>query len=878
MADGGHGGRIDFAALAGALLDRADRLVPEWLRDGTRRGHEWVCAGLHGGAGESLSVNLTNGRWADFATDDRGGDLVSLYAAIHGLNNGQAARQLMQALGWQVSPAPTGPLQRPAGVPAPQPSAAVDAAGAADPASGAAAGDRPAPRRSLWRAVVPVPAHAPAPDFKHWHYEAPEATWEYRRDGQVFGHVVRFRTSTGGKEVLPYTWCVDESDGRGTSRWHWKQWDEPRPLYLPAGRLDDKIGARPVVLVEGEKCALAGHQVLGEEFDWVSWPGGAKAWDKADWSWLAGRRVYLWPDCDAKRVPLTRAEREAGVDPATKPLLPAPRQPGMRAMVEIGTHLVRQHGCTVLMCPLPAPGEMADGWDVADALQQGWAAGDVRSFVRGALAFEQLPDAAAPASSAGGGGGNGGGGDEGTSTPSGAGAGRDKSGWKARLITNSNGNATKDRENIVLALDGMPAHGVEGIAQVQGVIAFNELTNDVVKLADAPWGTPAGAWAEVDDLLMGEWLVRQHRLPSVPRGTLEEAVRMVAYRHRYHPVREYLQGLAWDGVPRLATWVRRACLEEDEWDDTAPLQRYLARVGTFFVTAMCARIMCPGVKFDYMLILEGAQGMRKSTLLRTLAGDWFADTGLVLGDKDSYQQLQGVWLYEIPELDAFNKTDVMKIKAYVASQEDYFRASFDRRAAKYPRQVVFAGTTNEDHYLTDTTGNRRFWPVRVTRLIDIDWVQEVREQLLAEGMARWNAGRRLYPTPEEELELFVPQQQSRAVEGAIESAVTRYLYPADNAAGPNSDGQLIDEISLVQLLAKVGIGIEKLGPGRFHEKQAASALRRLGWTEGRSSSGGRPRVYRRPKARPGGSLGSHDHHSPTTRGDNTAGADDDCPF
>jgi predicted P-loop ATPase len=875
VAEGGHGGRIDFVALAGALLQRAERLVPEWLRDGRRRGHEWVCAGLHGGKGESLSVNLTNGRWADFATDDRGSDLVSLYAAIHGLNNGQAARQLMQALGWQLpgDPAAAGHA-RPAGS-TPAPAAVADDGAAA----GGAGGDRTAPRRTMWRAVVPVPAHAPAPDFKHWHYAEPEDTWDYRLDGQLFGYVVRFRTSTGGKEVLPYTWCVDESDGRGTSRWHWKQWDQPRPLYVPAGRLcaagsDPPL---PVVLVEGEKCALAGHQVLGAEFDWVSWPGGAKAWDKAAWSWLAGRTVYLWPDCDAKRVALTRAEREAGVDPDTKPLLPAPRQPGLRAMVEIGAHLVRQHGCTVLLCPLPAPGEVADGWDVADALQQGWAAGDVRAFVRGASAFEPpAGDEGAPAAPPSSPGGGGDGGDDGTSTPSGAGAGKGRPAWKARLIVNGNGNATKDRENLVLALDGLPAEGVDGIPQAQGVIAFNELTNDVVKLQEAPWGTPAGAWAEVDDLLMGEWLVRQHRLPSTPRGTLEEAVRMVAYRHRFHPVRSFLQGLQWDGTPRLATWLRRACLQEDEWDDAAPLQRYLARVGTFFVMAMCARVMRPGVKFDYMLILEGAQGMRKSTLLRTLAGDYFADTGLVLGDKDSYQQLQGVWLYEIPELDAFSKADVMKIKAYVASQEDYFRASFDRRAAKYPRQVVFAGTTNEDHYLTDATGNRRFWPVRVTRLIDIDWVQQVRDQLLAEGMARLAAGRRMYPTPEEELELFVPQQQHRAVEGAIESAVARYLYPPENATGPNSDGELVNEISVVALLAKVGIGIEKLGPGRFHEKQASSALRRLGWTEARSSGPGRPRVYRRPKARPGGSLDSMD--SPTTRGENTAGADDDCPF
>jgi predicted P-loop ATPase len=344
-------------------------------------------------------------------------------------------------------------------------------------------------------------------------------------------------------------------------------------------------------------------------------------------------------------------------------------------------------------------------------------------------------------------------------------------------------------------------------------------------------------------------------------------------------VRDWLVGLKWDGTPRLSTWLARACLEEDEWDvKRDPLHAYLARAGTFYLMAMCARVLEPGTKFDYMLILEGAQGMRKSTLLRTLAGDYFADTGLVLGDKDSFQQLQGRWLYEIAELDGFSKADVLKIKAYVASSRDYFRASFDRRAREYPRQVVFGGTTNEDHYLVDPTGNRRFWPVRVTRLVDIDWVQEHRGQLFAEAMARLAAGKRMYPTPEEELELFVPQQQQRTVENAIETAIARFLYPPEDVIGQAGDGSLVTECTLVELLGKVGIGIEKLGPGRFHEKQAGAALRRLGWTEARSNRPGRPRVYKRP---PRGSEthagGSQTFNAPHA-GEQPAGVADDCPF
>lgn len=841
---------IDFAGLAAALLDRAETLVPEWLPGGRVVVGEYVCGSLSGGEGGSVSISLKSGKWAEFNGTERGNDLISLYAAIHNLNNGQAAVQLMDMLGIQRAR----PLQTSARPSRPEPPAGDDrpAPPPMDERVPAVPGQAPPKSEASWKVIVPVPPHAAAPTFKHYYRGLPERTWCYERDGDVYGYIARFVTSDGGKETLPHVWCEETSDGRGLQRWHWKTWDEPRPLYLAAGLLAEDPRLTPVVLVEGEKCAAAGHELLGHEFDFVSWPGGCKGWAKADWSWLKGRVVFIWPDCDAKRVALTKLEREANIDPVSKPLLAESRQPGMKAMVSIGSLLVAEHGCVVSMVAIPVPGAVADGWDIADAIEQGWDAAQVRNYIRAAPTFVP-PDDAARAKAAP------------TPPPAGAGDGdEDLHAWRSKLLTNGKGATTPCRENVILALDGLP--GLPGIREAEGVIAFNEFTNDIIKLKDAPWGSAAGLWTEVDELLIGEWLVRQHWLPSVPRGTLEEAVRVVAYRRRYHPVREYLSGLQWDGKKRLSTWLRRACLEPAEWDTKDPLQQYLARVGTWYLQGMCARVMNPGVKFDYMMILEGRQGLRKSTLLNTLAGEWFADTGLVLGDKDSYQQLQGRWLYEIGELDAFNKTDITKIKQFIASTEDYFRASFDRRARPYPRQVVFGGTTNEDHYLIDPTGNRRFWPVRVTRLIDIDWVKENREQLLAEAMARNANGDRMFPMPEEERELFEPQQQLRQVENAIEASVYGYLYR-------DITGQMVNEVTLVGLLSSIGIGLEKLGPGRFHEKQAASALRRLGWTDKKSSLPGRPMVWSRPKADPADSSSTG-----LTPGHQQEGADDDCPF
>jgi len=809
---------IDFTRLASALLDNAQRWLEQWLPGGRRQGPEYLCGDLSGGKGESLSINIKSGMWADFANDDKGGDLISLYAAINGLNNAQAAIVLMGMLGWDTSAYQRNP----------------EAVQASAPRSPSSSDSRPEPPpeepqarkgkssgkpEAKWRTIVPVPPNAPEPTFKHHYRGIPSQRWAYTRDGQLLGHVCRFIKSDGDKETLPYTWCQDDADDRGLQKWTWRQWDEPRPLFLAAGLLAEDPRLVPVVLVEGEKCAEAGHKLLGHEFDFVSWPGGSNAWGKADWTWLRGRVVFMWPDCDSKHFKLTAEERKQGVDPKSKPLLPEAKQPGIAAMLAIGTILAADMGCTVSMVRIPAPGNVTDGWDIADAIEQGWDAETVRNYIRAARAFTP-PDEAAAAKA--------------RSTPSSAAAGDDADdsrAWRLKLLTSSTGATKAVRENVTLAL--------ENIEEVKGLVAYNEFTNDIMKMRDAPWGSPKGVWDEVDELLMGEWLTREHYLPSMPRGTLEEAVRMVAYRQRYHPVRVYLNTLKWDNTPRLREWLIKVCLEEDEHPQE--LQRYLARVGTWFLQGMVARVMEPGVKFDYMLILEGKQGLRKSTVFKVLAGDFFADTGLVMGDKDSYQQLQGRWLYEFAELDAMAKSEVTKVKAFIASASDYFRASFDKRARDYPRQVVFGGTTNEDTYLTDPTGNRRFWPVKVERVCNIEWLQENRDQLLAEAMQRWRDDARMYPTHEEEALLFEPEQNARAVENAIEESIARWLA--------SQDGSLVDKITCSELLGKIGIGIEKLGPGRHHEKQAAAALKRLGWKRERSTQlieGRRPWYFKRP--------------------------------
>jgi hypothetical protein len=281
---------IKFDALAKELLSRAESLLEQWLPGGVRRGHEYVCGSVRGGEGSSCSVNINTGMWADFSSGERGGDLISLYAASNDLSSGKAAVQVARDYGLEDIAGVT--RAREGDVPAERKPKPLPEPKAAKPKSDEG-----------WSTVRPVPAGAPEPTF--WHYERNNERRQdvighkarYLVDSVLHGYVVRFITSTGGKDTLPYTWCVSARDG--ASKWHWRTWDGLRPLYYPS---ETAPNHRTVVLVEGEKKADALQQLLDvtapDIYHVTSWAGGSNAWKKAAWSWLAGHNVLLWPDCD----------------------------------------------------------------------------------------------------------------------------------------------------------------------------------------------------------------------------------------------------------------------------------------------------------------------------------------------------------------------------------------------------------------------------------------------------------------------------------------------------------------------------------------------------------------------------------------------------
>lgn len=225
----------------------------------------------------------------------------------------------------------------------------------------------------------------------------------------------------------------------------------------------------------------------------------------------------------------------------------------------------------------------------------------------------------------------------------------------------------------------------------------------------------------------------ERRYTFASRTTLvQEAILKVANENAFHPVREYLDALEWDGTPRLQTLMQVGFGAVGKAD-------FLGDVGKKFCVGAVARIYDPGCQNDQMVVLTGHQGVGKSTGLRVLSNGWFADSPLPLGDKDSYLQLGGRWFYEISELDSFRKAENTRIKAFISSRFDSFRPPFGRHVVERPRQTILVGTTNEEQFLNDPTGSRRFVPVRVTK-VNLAWLAEFRDQLWAEAVALYKAG------------------------------------------------------------------------------------------------------------------------------------------
>ena len=334
--------------------------------------------------------------------------------------------------------------------------------------------------------------------------------------------------------------------------------------------------------------------------------------------------------------------------------------------------------------------------------------------------------------------------------------------WKKRLQRNKNGVLENNLHNIRLIMENDP---------YMKNIVFNQLADGMEIRGAVPWKHPARFWRDADDAQLICYIDASYG--SFSQRNYDIAVTKAADDRSYHPIKEYFDGLpVWDEMPR----VDNVLIDYLGAQDNA----YVRAVTRKALCAAYMRIYHPGIKFDYITVLNGNQGIGKSTLIAKLGMEWFADSLTLsdMNDKTAAEKLQGYWIHEIGEMAGMRKAELEKVKAFVSRQDDKYRASFGRRVTPHPRQCIFFGTTNsENGYLRDITGNRRFWNVKVTgegRMKPWDLGQETVDQIWAEVIVLSNAGEELFL--DHTLEDYARKEQSEAMEqDDREGLVARYL-------------------------------------------------------------------------------------------------------
>lgn len=269
--------------------------------------------------------------------------------------------------------------------------------------------------------------------------------------------------------------------------------------------------------------------------------------------------------------------------------------------------------------------------------------------------------------------------------------------WMDKLERSSNKDASilPTAANFIIILENDPL--------IAGHFGLDTFAHRLMITGNLPWrqldSNPT--WQDADDACLRNYLSNTYQITG--RQTIDDALTQVMIKNQFHPVRDYLNHLSWDGEPRAASILV-------DWLG-AENSKYVLTVTMTLLKAAVARVMIPGVKFDPCLVLSGPQGIGKSTVLRMLGCSWFNDSIVSFQGKDAMEQLQGSWIIELSEMQATNKSENDQIKAYISRQSDRFRAPYGRRTEDYPRQCVFTATTNDFIFLKDRTGGRRFWPV-----------------------------------------------------------------------------------------------------------------------------------------------------------------------
>lgn len=796
---------IDFAALAARLLSQSRSILPQWFPNGKIQGHEFVLGNLDGAAGTSLSINLNTGRWSDFASGDKGGDLISLYAAMERITQAEAARKLDDGtITSKIAPS------------------------------------EPKPERKQRTVVVPVPDNMKSHHCRHRHYGNPVKVWDYHdADGKLLGHVARYEPKGERKQIVP--WTVGQY---GDKRyWTMGQWNVPRPLY-GLRELATRPDA-PVMIVEGEKSADAAR-VICPQYVVVTWPGGSQAWGKASFNPLAGRRVLLWPDADEPGI---RCMWEIGhallrLCPEVKIIMPAGKPDGWDAAdaLAVGWEWAQFKAWAVPNLQLVTENGGNHG-NTASKNQRVESSSENADRDHGSQVAAHPGDHGQPQVVAGSGGrdapGSRGNSERTQSTarrPAAIGATlnadahvsdgeiarsgsdvRDEAEAKAPAISqgqsqvnrwlswgldrNGNGIPLANLNNAVAILEHDPS--------VQGVAWFDEF------LKKRMTGDPAREWARVDDINIALHMQKSIGISKMSVDVASQAVELIAYRNLRNCAVERFDTLVWDGTERIASFFVDCFGAADS--------AYMRAVGRNFWISMMARVYKPACQVDNMIVLEGGQGNGKSSALQIIGGEWYAAQHESAMNMRAFAEiLQGKIIIEIEEMHAFKKGENEAIKKAITVRKDRFRPSGAHGYAKdHPRTCIFAGTTNRDDWNSDETGARRFWPIRCRGEVDLDLIRGNLDQLFAEAVAAFKVGATWWETPADETKR---EQWDRFEDDAWKEVIADYVLGARSMR--------INTILTECLKFEIG----KIG--KLEYMRVGKVLHSLGWRKRNAREGG----------------------------------------
>lgn len=719
--------KLDFEGLSSILLSRSLEFVARWLPGGKVRGREYICGGLRGGPGESLSVNLETGRWAEFAGNDKGGDLISLYAAIEGLKQGEAAKRLSEDINFKL-------------------------------------GDEPRERAIVARPsrdleLAPPPADDPGSSFLHGQYHKPMAKWAYRdAEGHLLFYVARYQSEDGKKFFFPWSYTPTEK------RWVQRGWPAPRPLYGL-----DQLAQRPlhpVLIVEGEKACEAARVLAGHAYVVLTWPNGARAAGRAQWQPIYGRRVLIWPDAD-----------QAGVEAAQSIVtILSPHCPEIKVLNVEG---------------------LAEGWDAADALDEGWDWERLRSWAKPRA---QVVEIKAEARASANGHGNGA-------------LAVAQSHVEVNVSTEDDPDSTKawailwEELGVAVTMKGFPIYNVENALRVienkqnlKGLIWFDVFHQKYYTMWRAD---RVREWSDVDTLNLTVYLQRDLGLRKFSDDMVQKAVTIYAHQNPKNAPRDWMETLVWDGVARVENFFTAYMGTVDS--------EYVRAAARNFWVGMIARIYRPGCQLDNMIVLEGAQGIGKTRALRAIGNQWYTEAHESVTSKDFFMVLHGKLIIEIAELDSFSRAEVTRIKQVVSCPTDRYRAPYGRTAADHPRMSIFVGTTNEHNYLKDVTGGRRFWPIVCTEM-QPEKIEEVRTQLFAEAVSLFKGGANWYEMPASLTEI---EQESRREGDEWEDIIHDWVLGKSEV-----------------LLKDVAVDCLKIDIGKLDvniQRRLGKIMRKLGW-------------------------------------------------